>query len=440
MVRCRSKLLLLLLVVLVLLPLGIVLFHLHATRTPYLLAQAHAALERGDWDEAARLAGALEQSGPAAAARLVRGKTWTYAGRAAAASAGSVGLQAPAGGAANARAADAFRHALGELTRLRDGGALGLEGTVLGAECLVRLGERRLAAEALTAVVERQPDDKEAHRLLAAIYIDLNSPFAAIEELREWARLDPHTGRPYRWIGFFYKDYQHPTEAVEAYREACRRELEPADRTAVLQELAETLCDAKGEYQAALDTLAEGPAEFQDRPAIQLLRGRCLWGLGRAAEAVVLVESALGEDRHVPQALLWRAKMWLAEGQPRAALPLLEEAVGVDPGDLESRQYLMQTYGLVGEPRRAEEERRRTEELKGYKDRLTQLHEQARRTPWDDRVRCQIADLCQRVHRPSEARMWLEAALACNPNNAEARARLDRAPAPERGPVHPVHP
>jgi predicted Zn-dependent protease len=425
MVHRRLKLLLPL-VLLALLPLGLVLYHLYATRTPYLMAQAHAALERGDWEEAGRLASILDQRGPPAAARLVRGKTWVYAGRAA--------------GPGNARAADSFRRALGELTRLRDGGELGLEGSVLGAECLVRLGEQKLAAEALTAVVERQPDQKEAHRLLAAIYIDLNSPFDAIEQLREWARLDPSTGRPYRWIGFFYKDYQRPAEAVEAYREACRRELEPADRTAVCEELAETLCDAQGAYQAALDTLAEGPAELQDRPAIQLLRGRCLWGLGRPADAVALLESALRQDRHLPKVLLWRAKLWLAEGQPRAALPLLEEAVTLDPGDLECRQYLMQTYGLVGQRQRAEQERKLAEELKGYKDRLTQLHEQARRTPWDDHVRCQIAELCERVHRPAEARMWREAALACNPGNQEARAHLDQALVPDRVPVRPVHP
>ena len=50
------------------------------------------------------------------------------------------------------------------------------------------LRERRLAAETLKSLVQRQPDLRDAHRWLAAIYIDLNTPFAAIEHLRSIKR------------------------------------------------------------------------------------------------------------------------------------------------------------------------------------------------------------------------------------------------------------
>jgi tetratricopeptide (TPR) repeat protein len=399
---------------------GGLLYRYHTTRTPYLLARGQKALDRGDWDEAARVIRTLEDKNRPAAARLFRGKTWTYLGRAA--------LQGDSANdaEAKARAEDAFRHALSELTRLRDGGPLGLEGTVLGAECLTRLGERRLAAETLLTVVQRQPDSRDAHRLLAAIYIDLNSPYDAIEHLREWARLDPVPGRPYRWIGFFYKDYHRPADAVAAYQEACRRALEPEEQQAVYKELAETLCEGQADYQAALDTLDQAPEALRDLPDTGLLRTECLIGLGRHADAVAEIERVLQQDPHSSRALLWRARLFLADQQPRDALVLLEKAVRLDGGDLESRQFLMQTYAQLGDRTRAEQQRKLVQELKAQKDQLTQLHEQALHHRWDDRLRIQIAELCLRINRPAEARMWLEAALACNPGNARARQLLDQ--------------
>jgi tetratricopeptide (TPR) repeat protein len=430
---------------------GVLAWRLYTTRTAYLLERGQAALERGDWGEAARLMRALDKKDSPSASRLFRGKTWTYLGRAAWQE--ETNASAPGGGE-NARAQDAFRHALAEFTRLRDAGPLGLEGTVLGAECLVRLGERRLAAETLTTVVSRHeqgdgpfeergtvPFYKDAHRLLAAIYMDLNSPFDAIEHLREWARLDPDTGRPCRWIGFFYKDYQRPADAALAYQEALRRSLEPSETIAVLKELAETQLEGLANHKAALDTLDEAGRKADSLSAdLRVLRARCLLGLGRAPEAVAELDTALRQEPNLVAALLARAKVFLAEGQPRAALPLLDTAVRVDPNDLESRQFLMQAYGQAGDRERAERERQRVEELKAYKDRLTKLHEQAQRKPWDDQVRYQIAELCQGINRPAEARMWLEAALACNPNNTKARQLLEQVPAHSSGQRSPASP
>ena len=83
---------------------------------------------------------------------------------------------------------------------------MGDEATVRAAECLLQLGARRFATEALTDLVERRPDVIEAHRWLAATYIDLNAPDRALPHLRAWGRLEPTDGRPYRWIGFFIRD------------------------------------------------------------------------------------------------------------------------------------------------------------------------------------------------------------------------------------------
>jgi Tfp pilus assembly protein PilF len=299
---------------------------------------------------------------------------------------------------------------------MRDEGQLATEATVLGAECLVHLSERRFAAEVLHWALQRNPDHKEAHQWMAAIYIDLNSPSQAIAHLREWGRLDPQNGRPYRWIGWFLsKDYAKFNEAIEAYREACRRHLEPALRAEVVKELAAALVDGPAEYAAALDALAQSP-ESADQPEFLALRAQCLWNLARRAEATPVVEKAFRQNPELPRALELRAKMFLAEGQPRAALPLLEKALQVDRHNHVCRQLLMQAYKQLGENVRAEEQRQLLEKTRSSKDRLSKLHDEALLRPWDAKVRNELADLCLELNLQAEAQMWRQAALACTPN------------------------
>jgi tetratricopeptide (TPR) repeat protein len=301
--------------------------------------------------------------------------------------------------------------ALGELAQIKDE-ELAVTGTVLGAECLVRLGEHRFAAEVLQTLLGRNPDLKAAHRWLAAIYIDLHSPNEAIAHLREWGRLDARNGRPYRWVGWFLsKDQGKLDEAIEAYREACRRDLEPALRVEVVNELAEALVNGPADYQAALDTLDQCPQTLS-QPQMLILRARCLSNLAMQTEALSLLESVLRIHPELPAALELRAKMFLSAGEPQAAVPLLETALKVDAHDQANRQLLMQAYQQVGDKARAEQQRQLLEETRAYNDQLTKLHDAAARHPWDADVREQLADLCRKLNRQAEADMWRRAALA----------------------------
>ncbi len=407
-------------------------FWYHRTSTPQLLHRGLTALEQGDLQTAERLATRLEERGSHHYSQLLRGQIGVQQGRQLL-EASADGLPAPQRQRLQSQTQDAFRWALKHLTRVQDEDRVGTLGTVLAAECLVRLEEFGLAADALHRVVQRHPDQKEAHRLLAAIHIDLNAPFQAIKHLQEWGRLDPSDGRPYRWIGFFYRSYTFNNweEAVAAYREACRRQLTPTVRAEVLGELAETLIDGLAAYQAALEVLDQGAAVFAESPEVLTLKAECYWGLGQPARTAQLLERALRAQPDLFRALLLRAKVALAEKNPQAALPLLEQAVQLNPHDLASRQYLMQTCRLVGDFTGAEHHQRRLEESTGYKEQLTHLHGEADRNPWDDQVRYQLAELCLKVNRPVEARQWLQAALACNRGNQAARALLAQLAATE---------
>jgi tetratricopeptide (TPR) repeat protein len=388
-------------------------YRYRTTSPDRLLARGRSALERGDVDEAWGLVDRLEQRGHEAHGWLLRGESWLV-------------LAQATGAARPASPPEALRSALYALGRVQADGPVGTEAAVRAGECLVRQGEHRVAVELLNRVVERDPDQRDAHRWLAAVYIDLNSPNEAIRHLTEWGRLAPQEGRPYRWIGFFHKDYQNPEAAIPAYREALARHLEPALRADVVRELAQSLLDARADYQGVLDTIEECPEEYASGPDLRLLRAESLWGLGRRREAEKLADEVLLTDPKYPRALRVRARMYTATDRPRLARPLLERCVALTPLDLSARQHLLEVCQQLQDTEAAQTHRQKYEEGRALSRQLTQLYLTARDHPWDDRVRLEIARLCVKLDRMGEARTMLRAALACNPNNPEARQLLQK--------------
>jgi tetratricopeptide (TPR) repeat protein len=386
-------------------------YRYRATRPDHLLARGRSALERGDVDGSLRLAQRLEERGQEAHGLLLRGESWLVLAQA---SEETRPVSPP----------EALRTALSSLGRVQTDDPVGLEAAVRAGECLVRLGEHRVAADVLNGVVRRDPDQRDAHRWLAAVYTDLSSPNDAVRHLTEWGRLAPEDGRPYRWIGFFYKDYHNPEAAIPAYREGLARHLDPALRSDVVRELAESLLDARADYQGVLDTLAQCPEEYANNPDLRLFRAESLWGLGRHDEAEKLADNVLSTDPNYPRALRVRARMYLATDQPRRARPLLEKCVALAPLDLSARQHLLEVCRQLQDSAAVATHRRKYEEGRALSKELTLLYLTARDRPWDDRVRVDIAHLCVKLERVGEARTMLRAALACNPANKEARQLL----------------
>jgi tetratricopeptide (TPR) repeat protein len=257
-------------------------------------------------------------------------------------------------------------------------------------------------------------------------------------------------------IGLIYKDYDQTQPAIDAYEEALRRHLPAAARAEVVQELAELLLRKQGNHAAALAALDQCPPEYVDRPAILTLRAECLWRtLRKEPEARRLVEQALRADPdHVP-ALRLLGMMHLMVEQPEPAAPLLQKAVRLDPHDHRSRNQLAEAYRQLGDQllaaeaaetaaralspfpgvsvatlgrehfyRQADEERRRRDATHDYMHELTALNEEAMTKLWDDDVRYRIAVLWLKMGRPELARTWLNAALACNPDNENAQKLL----------------
>jgi Flp pilus assembly protein TadD len=280
---------------------------------------------------------------------------------------------------------------------------------------LKRLGE---AEQAFRFVLSEQPDHTDAHRCLAAIYYDQGAWLAAVQHLREVARLDPEDGRPFRFMGLIYKDLDQPNLAVPSYRDALKRRLTDVVGEEVQDELAECLV-LQAHYAEALEILEQRSPLGTALPKLTALRAECLWGLGRATEAEPLLDQALQEHPRSPELLRVRAKTLLAVGKSAAAATLLERVLEIDPNDFKSRHQLAQAYEGLGRRAEAAEQRQRVKQTQDQLQELTRLTQEAKDKPWDAPLRRRLADLCHRLNRPDLAAMWQRAAAACPPAKAE---------------------
>ncbi len=357
------------------------------------------AVRGGDWAAAEAAAARLKRAGKPQDAQLLLGHIWAARARR----------------ADGREQADACRSAILHLTQVRSAPIV-TEAAVVAAECLVRLGELRLAEEALLAVVRQRPDDPEAHRWLAAVYTELNSPLKAAHHLTEWGRLDPSSGWALRWAGFFYKTVEKPAPAADAYRAALARPLDDAVRADAARELAELLLRLMEDHEGALAALARAPEPARGRPEFQALRAEALWGLGRHAEATALLDEALRAAPDSAPLLRLRGRFYLHRDDPRAARPLLERAATFAPHDPGILKDLADACEQSGDKPAADGHRQTFDRTTALRTRMTQLYLEAEQRPWDPAPRREAARVCQELQRPDEAHMWAKAARACVPD------------------------
>jgi tetratricopeptide (TPR) repeat protein len=310
--------------------------------------------------------------------------------------------------------------ALGEFTQVLDDDPGATEATVLACECLLRLGDYRSAEMALTLLVDRQPDNSEAHRYLAAIYVDVNATNLALPHLREWVRLDAKDPRPYRWLSHItrYTELGYP-EAIQAYRKLLQLNLDDSERAEVAMELAEILIAKLADYQQAQETLALVPQRSQDQPAMVLLRAECLLGLDQGDEAGRLVDRLLKDHPNLTSALLFRSKVYLQDDEAKLAIPLLEHLVSRHPDNLSAHQSLMLAYRLIRDERRAAQQKQILDLLLAPGKQLAELQKVVAVEPWNGRARLEMAMLQSANY--SDGLTWIRFALASSPEDPKIR-------------------
>ena len=432
----------------------------YTSRPTYLVKKGEEYLGRGNLDQAKQMADRLQRKGHNSAAHILRGKIllsqaraqlkndpppFPYEGiqRAAQTILSSVSvpaylpvLRGPAWLSAIqvqkpfpqpiSSGVDDLLEAMGEFTQVLDDDPWAAQATVLASECLVRLGDYRSAELALATLVDRQPDNLDAHRYLAAIYWEVNATTQATPHLREWMRLDANDPQPYRWLSDITRNTEMGfPEAIEGYRKLLQLNVNDSERAAVGMELAEVQISKLADYQQALDTLADVPEKFQDQPTFKLLRAECLLGLGEGEEARSLVDAVLKEHPIFSSALLFRAKIYLQADQPQSAIALLEKLVSFHPNKVAARQSLMLAYRSIGDERRVAEQKQLLDTLRVEQRRARELRPVVANEPWNGYARLEMANLNSGINH-SEALAWIRFALASGPEDPAIRKTWTR--------------
>jgi tetratricopeptide (TPR) repeat protein len=302
-----------------------------------------------------------------------------------------------------------------ELNKIRDQGTLRVQALALSGQCLVYLGEYAQAENALIFVIRENPDHADAHRSLAALYFNQGASSVAVAHLREVARLDERDGRPHRFMGTIYKLLEQYSLAIPCYEAALERQLADTTAQEARLELAECLVKTLDFDRAWL--LLEN--ETDSTADLAALRGECLVGMARTAEAQALLDRGLKEYPVSVKLLQQRAKLYQDAHQSKEAAALLERAIKIDPGDYTGHYLLAQAYESLDLTTQAAEERRISEQIKGYLVEMTRLNEEATNNPWNASIRRRIAEICVKLGRPDQANLWLQAAAACTPVRGE---------------------
>ena len=285
------------------------------------------------------------------------------------------------------------------------------------AEAAARAGRQADVPAILGPLLARDPDDVDAHRLLAASWYDTGAIDPAIHHLRETARLAPQDPRPHRLLGLIHNDYERYEDAIGFYEESLSRGPDQPDRDDVLLELA--ACQAKTlRHAAALATLDAVPPGT----AADVLRAECLVALGRIPEARGLVAAALARSPDDLGALVLDGTILLEDGRATDAAAALGRAVAGHPHDYVARLKLSQALDRAGRAAEAAEQRAAAERIRAQREEFAELHRQAWDHPRDPRVRWRLAEVAEALGRPDLAAVWRGAAAAVEAAAAPAAA------------------
>lgn len=283
---------------------------------------------------------------------------------------------------------------------------LSTEAALMVARISIGLRRPHEAAQAIAFVLQRNPDHVDAHRWLATIFYDQGDLLRTIPHLEKVAELDPNDARPHRLLGLIHRDLEKLEEAVAAYRESLRRNPHPPDEDELRVEMAVCLMRLYREAEA-IDAV-----RGLNTPAAAALRAEAMLALGQEVEAVELLDRELAKHPDYIGLLRLRGERYLHSGDAAKAIEMLERVVREAPHDLRSRTQLARAYHVAGRTADEEAQNREVKELLDLIQRVHDKNIEAMADPWDAATRRELADLCEKIHRPELARMWRRAAEA----------------------------
>jgi predicted Zn-dependent protease len=306
---------------------------------------------------------------------------------------------------------------------IRDEGPGAAEGMSLGAQALLQSGAISSARRVLELSLRVKPDQPEAAKMLAAIYLAAGDGQRGVAMLKEAARLAPSDFRPWYALGKVYHDLGKLEESAEAYRESLRRSPPESEAKETRIGRARALLDANQAAEASADLEALRELAPED-PHVLALAARQARDLGRTHAALELADRALVHDAAEFDALLVRARLHFLSRQLEPTRADLERAVQARPNDVATLQLLLQvqkSLGLSREAAATQERADRARDRIALMDKLTKVIDQR---PEDPEPRWRMGQAAMEGEMYTLAYQCFQAALDLDPRYKPARDGL----------------
>ena len=316
--------------------------------------------------------------------------------------------------------------AIRAVSEIRDDGPGAAEGLTLAARAFVMRGNLSTARRALEQSLKMKPEQPEAAKILAAIYLAASEGRRGIALLKDAARLDPGDYHPWSAMGKVYHEYLNQLDAaIEAYTQALRRSPPAAEAREARLGRLRALLDAKQADLAAPD-LDELRRQTPDDPQVLALAARQASDLVRLDEAMDLANRVLSRDPDNVEALLVRARLQVHARRPKLAIADLEAAVRVKPNDIGALQLLAQAQQTLGLTQEAAATRQRADRSRNRETVIVQLTKAIEARPDDPELRWRLGQAAMEGDMYVLAYQSFQAALDLDPRYQPARTALER--------------
>jgi tetratricopeptide (TPR) repeat protein len=206
------------------------------------------------------------------------------------------------------------------------------------ARMLLRVERPQEALRELTGVLADDPEDVDAHALMALGHAQLKRYDEATVSARQAVALAPDFAYVHYVLGTILCDRDRDKEALAAAREAIRLDPDDADHYGLEANCLAGLSRWKEMLQSAERGLALEPGNVR----CMNLRAMALRQLGRADDAADVLESALAERPGDPDTHTSYGYASLQRGQYHIAVEHFREALRLEPGHSGARAGLVE--------------------------------------------------------------------------------------------------
>ena len=238
------------------------------------------------------------------------------------------------------------------------------------AETRAKAQQLREAVEEARAVLKLDPDNVDAHRLLARIYVrtlgDLNAGDAqkenlskAIVEFQAILKIQPDDTYSSLWLARLYRFENHHTDAEKVLRDVLARD--PGNGPA-LEQLSQLLID-EGRSQEAVKILSDA-AGSSSSPEVYDLLGDAYAQAKDYPKSEEAYRKAAEEDPDDPGHLHGLAQALMEQDKYAEALEQFKKLSEVEPGTAENYMRMAQLYRRMGKFDLAESSLLRAKQLK----------------------------------------------------------------------------